>query len=49
MILQDYDDKGLVIVAVTALGLCAMILTRDVSVVTTILAGLFGLATGRKA
>jgi len=47
--MKDYDDKDLVIVAVMILGIVAMFALPDAKeVVSSIVAGLFGVAVGRK-
>jgi len=46
---RGFDDKDLVIIAVTILGAMAMIILSDPSMIlTSIVSGLFGLAVGKR-
>ncbi len=46
---KDFDDKDLIIVATALIGIISLFLLADPSIViTSVLSGLFGMATGRK-
>ena len=46
---RDWDDKDLVIIAVTIIGVASLIVIPDPAMIlTSIISGLFGVAVGRK-
>lgn len=46
---RDWDDKDLIIIAVTVIGVISLFVLADPSIIlTSILSGLFGMATGSK-
>ena len=46
---RDWDDKDLIIMAVTIIGVISLFILPDPAIIlTSILSGLFGMATGSK-
>jgi hypothetical protein len=46
---RDFDDKDLIIIATAIIGIVSLLILQDPSIViTSVLSGLFGMATGKK-